>query len=68
MRGGEPNQLNFRFKNIKKLQQGDFNPEKSLVYYNPLYKIPRFGIALRYIIGFYLKSFYCNLIKKRRNF
>jgi len=43
------------FKNIKKLQQGDFNPKKSLVYYNPLYKAPKFGVVLKYSINFYLK-------------
>ncbi len=41
------------FKNIKKLQTGDFNPKKSLVYYNPLYKTPGPGVTLKYMLNFY---------------
>lgn len=43
------------FKNIKNLQQGNFNTKKSPVYYNPLYKVPDFGITIKYIIKFYFK-------------
>ena len=54
------------FKNIKKLQQGYFNPKKSLVYYNPLYKVPKFGIVMKYSIGFYIKL--AESIMKRVNY
>lgn len=43
------------FKNIKKLQNGDFAPSKSLVYSNPLYKIPKIGVMLTYLLQFYSK-------------
>lgn len=41
------------FKNIKKLQNGEFNPKKSLVYYNPLYKTPKPQTLLKYMLSFY---------------
>ncbi len=41
-------------KNIKRLQSGYFKPTKSLVYYNPLYRLPDPWILLRYIFGFYM--------------
>ena len=41
------------FKNIKRLQNGEFNPKKSLVYYNPLYKIPKPKTLFKYMIGYY---------------
>lgn len=43
------------FKNIKKLQNGEFTPSKSLVYYNPLYKIPKLGAMITYLLHFYSK-------------
>ena len=44
------------FKNIRKLQQGEFEPRKSAVYYNPLNKIPNFRYALKYLVYFYLRG------------
>ena len=41
------------FKNIKKLQNGEFTASKSLVYFNPLYKIPRLGAIVKYSLHFY---------------
>ncbi|MGZ2368710.1 glucosamine inositolphosphorylceramide transferase family protein [Ancylomarina sp. YFZ004] len=43
------------FKNIKKLQNGEFTPRKSLVYFNPLYKVPKLGVVFKYILFFYSK-------------
>ncbi|MFS4491340.1 hypothetical protein [Maribacter sp. 2308TA10-17] len=43
------------FKNIKKLQNGEFSPTKSLVYFNPLYKIPKLGAIISYLFHFYSK-------------
>ena len=46
-------------KNIKKLQNGQFNPTKSYVYYNKLYKTPKLTVVIKYIFMFYFQ-----LIKK----
>jgi len=46
-------------KNIKKLQQGKYEPVKSKVYYNRLYKSPGLFTALKYAAGFYY-----NLLKR----
>lgn len=43
------------FKNIKKLQNGEFKPTKSLVYFNPLYKAPGLKMVLKYMFLFYSK-------------
>lgn len=43
------------FKNIRRLQNGEFAPQKSLTYYNPLYKTPTFGVISKYILSFYSK-------------
>ncbi len=48
------------FKNIRKLQNGEFSPRKSIVYYNPLYKIPKFNVMIKYMFNFYK-----NLISKK---
>jgi hypothetical protein len=54
------------FKNIKKLQNNEFNPKKSLVYYNPLYKIPKPIVLLKYILNFY--SILIGKVLKKINF
>lgn len=42
------------FKSIKKIQNGnEFNPQKSTVYYNPLYKTPGLTVVLKYVVKFY---------------
>lgn len=40
-------------KNIKLFQKGVFDPKKSIVYFNPLYKIPNVSYAIKYCLGFY---------------
>jgi len=40
-------------KNLKKLEEGEYTVEKSMVYYNPLYKVPNFYYIMKYIISFY---------------
>ena len=41
------------FKNIRKLHNGEFTTKKSPVYFNRLYKSPKFWVALKYILHFY---------------
>jgi hypothetical protein len=41
------------FKNIRKLQNDNFNPLSSPVYYNPLYKTPKLGFIIKYLSNFY---------------
>jgi len=43
------------FKNIRQLQRGDYSPNNSTVYYNPLYKSPSFINSFKYASMFYLK-------------
>ena len=43
------------FKNIRQLQIGNYSPTESMVYYNPLYKIPNTVNILRYMFSFYFK-------------
>jgi len=40
-------------KNLEKLRNSKFETIESMVYYNPLYKVPTFTVALRYILKFY---------------
>lgn len=47
------NSVSILFKSIKRLEQGEFKPEKSRTYYNPLYKIPSLAMTLKYIVRFY---------------
>jgi hypothetical protein len=43
------------FKNIGKLERNEFNPVKSPVYYNPLYRNPSARVTLGYMAGFYFQ-------------
>jgi len=47
--------ISLLFKNIGKLQHGEFSPKNSLVYYNPLNKVPNFSYAIKYVVNFYRK-------------
>jgi hypothetical protein len=51
------------FRNIKLLQQGKLKPEKSMVYYNRLYKKPGLFYVLKYMIKFY-SNFFRDIIDK----
>ena len=42
-------------KNLNLLKVEDYNPKKSLVYFNPLYKNPKFKEIIKYILMFYSK-------------
>jgi len=45
------------FKNLNKLQRGEFNPTKSPIYYNRLYRVPTVWVMLGYLISFYYNLF-----------
>lgn len=47
------NSVNLLLMNLRLLKEGIYEPEKSLVYSNPLYVAPRPLVALKYIIHFY---------------
>ena len=49
--------VNLLFKNLNLLQQGQFSPTKSPIYYNRLFRVPSIWVVLRYMIGFYLNLF-----------
>lgn len=41
------------FKNLKKLAAGTYATQKSMVYYNPLYKTPDYYHSIKYVFYFY---------------
>lgn len=43
------------FKNIRKLERNEFDPVKSPIYYNPLYRNPSAMVTIGYMMGFYVK-------------
>ena len=43
------------FKNLEKLKSGNYNYEKSIVYYNPLYTLPNLNVVFKYLFKFYSK-------------
>ena len=43
------------FKNLEKLRSGNYNYEKSIVYYNPLYTLPNLNVVFFYLFKFYSK-------------
>lgn len=45
------------FKNIKKISGENLQLQKSTVYYNPLYKIPKPRFLFKYLINFYSSLF-----------
>lgn len=45
------------FKNLNKLQRGQFNPSKSPIYYNRLFRVPSVRVMLGYLIRFYFTIF-----------
>jgi hypothetical protein len=45
------------FKNINKLKNNNFSSNKSMVYYNPLYRSPKLKIVVLYLFKFYFKLF-----------
>ena len=47
--------VNLLFKNLKLLKFKEYNPKKSTVYFNPLYKSPKFKDIIKYILMFYSK-------------
>jgi hypothetical protein len=47
------NSVNLLLKNLRLLHEGEYNPTKSLVYYNELYVAPRIITAIKYILHFY---------------
>lgn len=51
------NSVNLLLKNLKRLKQGQYNPSKSLVYYNKLYVAPDFWTTIKYLAHFY-KNFF----------
>jgi hypothetical protein len=42
-------------KNLNLLKHDDYNPKKSLVYFNPLYKTPKLKETVKYVLMFYSK-------------
>ena len=57
------NSVNLLLKNLRLLKEGIYNPEKSLVYSNPLYVAPKPLVALKYIFHFY--STFCSKVFER---
>lgn len=49
--------VNLLFKNLNKLQRGEFNPTKSPIYYNRLYRVPSVKVMLGYLPSFYFNLF-----------
>lgn len=47
--------VNLLFKNLKLLQFEEYNPKKSTVYFNPLYKSPELIETIKYVFMFYCK-------------
>ncbi|MCW5515614.1 hypothetical protein [Muriicola sp. Z0-33] len=45
------------FKNLNKLGRGEFNPTKSPIYYNRLYRVPTLRVMFGYLLQFYYKLF-----------
>ena len=43
------------FKNINKIKGGVYEPKKSMVYYNRLYRLPSFYYTSKYLLKFYSK-------------
>ena len=57
------NSVNLLLKNLRLLKEGIYNPEKSLVYSNPLYVAPKPLVAIKYIFHFY--STFCSKVFER---
>ena len=57
------NSVNLLLKNLRKLNRGEYNPTKSLVYYNELYVAPSFWVVIKYLLHYY-KNFFGRFIDR----
>ena len=51
------NSVNLLLKNLKRLNRGEYNPTKSLVYYNELYVAPNLWVSIKYLLHYYKHFF-----------